>query len=163
MSVVVSDTSPIRALDHLKLTSLFSRLYGEVLIPPGVAEELCDPASSLPPLEWANIPGLRLRAPSDIGRVSQLLDELDRGESEAIVLAIEVHAAALLVDERQARGIAVSLGLKPVGTLAMLIRAKEQGFVSAVTPLMEQLRTGIGFHISPALHAEIRHLAKEED
>ncbi len=68
MSVIVSDTSPIRALDHLKLTSLLKRLYGEVLIPPSVAEELCAPDSALPPLEWTSIPGLRVQAPTDTAR-----------------------------------------------------------------------------------------------
>lgn len=79
MSVVVSDTSPVRALDHLGLTSLLERLYGEVLIPPGVAAELRNPDSALPPLEWASIPGLRVQAPSDAARVEQLLQTLDRG------------------------------------------------------------------------------------
>ena len=44
MSVVVSDTSPIRALKHLKLTSLLTQLFGEVLVPPGVADELRNPS-----------------------------------------------------------------------------------------------------------------------
>jgi uncharacterized protein len=161
VSVVVSDTSPIRALAHLKLTSLLEELYGEVLIPPGVAEELCDPVSSLPPLEWASIPGLRLQAPRDALRVEQLLRVLDRGESEAIVLALEVHAAALIVDERDARSVAMSLGLRPVGVLAMLVRAKEEGRIVAVNPLMDQLRAGMGFRISPSLYAEISRLAGE--
>ncbi len=73
MSVVVSDTSPIRALDHLKLTSLLERSYGEVLIPPSVAAELRDPDSALPMLDWASIPGLRMQAPSDLAKVEELL------------------------------------------------------------------------------------------
>ncbi len=161
MSVVVSDTSPIRALDHLALTSLLERLYGEVLIPPAVAEELCNPESALPPLDWASIPGVRVQAPSDAARVEQLLRTLDRGESEAIALAMEVHAVALLVDERAARSVAISLGLKPVGVLAMLVRAKEEDLVTAVRPLMNRLRAGIDFRISPGLYAEISRLAGE--
>lgn len=161
MSVVVSDTSPIRALDHLKLTSLLERFYGEVLIPPSVAAELRDPDSALPMLDWASIPGLRMQAPSDLARVEELLQLLDRGESEAIALAMEVHAAALLVDKREARSVAISLGLRPVGVLSMLVRAKEEGHLTAIKPLMDQLRTGIGFHISPALFAEVLRLAGE--
>lgn len=161
MSVVVSDTSPIRALDHLKLTPLLERLYGEVLIPPGIADELADPASALPPLDWSNVPGLRMQAPTDTARVAQLLSTLDRGEAEAIALALEVHAAALLVDEREARSIALSLGLKPVGVLAMLVRAKGMGLIPAVCPLMDRLRSGIGFRISPMLYTEISRLAGE--
>lgn len=161
MSVVVSDTSPIRALDHLDLLSLLERLYGEVLVPPEVADELRSPDSALPPLDVGAIPGVRVQAPTDTGRVQRLLLTLDRGESEAIALALEVHAAALLVDERQARSVAASLGLRLVGVLAMLVRAKEMGLVSAVRPLMDRLRNGIDFRISTPLYAEIARLAGE--
>lgn len=74
---------------------------------------------------------------------------------------MEVHASALLVDERAARSVAISLGLKPVGVLAMLVRAKEERLVAAVRPLMDQLGAGIDFRISPALYAEISRLAGE--
>jgi len=161
VSVVVSDTSPIRALDHLGPTSLLEKFYGEVLIPPGVADELRDPDSALPPLELANIPGVRVQAPHDAAQVERLQQVLDRGESEAITLAIEVNAAALLVDERAARTVAASLGLKSIGVLAALLRAKVEGLVDAVRPLMDQLRTGIDFWISPSLYAEICRLADE--
>lgn len=70
MSVVVGATSPIRALNHLGLTSLMQKLYGEVLIPPGVAQELRDPRSALPPLDWTTIPGVRVQAPSSTARVA---------------------------------------------------------------------------------------------
>ncbi|HQL75198.1 MAG: hypothetical protein BWX88_03775 [Planctomycetes bacterium ADurb.Bin126] len=161
MSVVVSDSSPIRALDHLNLTLLLQRIYGEVLVPPGVAKELESRASALPPLDCTAIPGLRIQAPRDAKQVQHLQQTLDQGESEAIVLALEVGAAALLVDERAARSVALSLGLKPVGVLATLVRAKEIGMIPAVKPLMDRLRAGIGFRISPALYAEIARLAAE--
>jgi predicted nucleic acid-binding protein len=161
MTVVVSDTSPIRALDFLKLTFLLKELYGDVLVPPGVATELSDPNAALPPLDWEAIPGLRVQVPRDVARIEQLLQTLDRGESEAIALALEVRAAAILVDERAARAVAASLGLKPVGVLAMLLRAKERGLIPVVRPLMDQLRSGIDFRISSTLHAEISRLAGE--
>lgn len=161
MSVVVSDTSPIRALDHLRMLSLLRELYGEILIPPGVAAELLNPDSALPPLDWKTIPGVTLQAPTDAARVSALREELDLGESEAIALALEVHASALLVDERAARAIAASLGLKSVGVLAMLVEAKRRGLTPSLGPLMHQLQTGIGFHISPILFSEVLRLAGE--
>jgi uncharacterized protein len=161
VSAVVSDTSPIRALDHLGLTFVLQRFYGEVLVPPGVAQELRDPLSALPPLKWSSIPGLRVQAPKDMARVDMLLQTLDRGESEAIALALEIRAEALLVDEREARSVAVSLGLKPIGVLAMLVRAKEESLVDEVKPLMDRLRSGIDFRISQALYEQISSLAGE--
>lgn len=161
MTVVVSDTSPLRALDHLKLTWLLQSLYGEVLIPPAVAQELQDPASALPPLDWRSVPGVTVRAPVDKKRVEDLTQTLDQGEAEAICLGLEVRASALLVDERAARAVAASLGLRPVGVLAVLVRAKELGHISEVRPLLDLLRTDIGFYISRPLYAEIVRLAGE--
>jgi predicted nucleic acid-binding protein len=161
MSVVVSDTSPIRALVYLELTGLLQQFYGEVLIPPGVANELADSDSALPRLDVNSVPGLRVQAPSDAVRVRELEELLDHGESEAIALALEVHADALIVDERAARSVAVGLGLKPVGVLAMLVRAKEEGLVDAVKPLTDRLRLGIDFRISTSLYSEIMRLAGE--
>lgn len=63
MSAVVSDTSPIRALDHLELTLLLKHLYGEVLIPPGVVEEPRDPNSALPPWSGRGFPACESKHP----------------------------------------------------------------------------------------------------
>ena len=161
MSIVVSDTSPIRALDHLGLLQLLQLLYGEILIPPGVAEELSRPTSKLLPLNWSKIPSLRVQMPTNILQIEQFQQVLDQGESEAIALALEVDATALLVDERAARSVATSFGVKVVGVLAVLISAKEQNLIPAVAPLMDQLQAGIDFRISQSLYLEIKRLSGE--
>ena len=51
---------------------------------------------------------------------------LDRGESEAIVLAKELHADFLLMDERLGTSTAESMGISTIGLLGVLIKAKEQ-------------------------------------
>jgi len=137
------------------------RLYGDILVPPGVVAELRDADAPVPPLDWASIPGARVQAPHDLARVAGLRETLDLGESEAIALALEVDAAALLVDERAARAVAESLGLRPVGVPAMLVRAKHRGFVAAVGPLMDRIRSGIGFRISASLYATMPQRAGE--
>ena len=69
MSVVVSDTSPIRALHHLGLLHLLSKLFGEVLIPPAVAAELESPASGLTKIDIERLPSIRVLAPIDRRRL----------------------------------------------------------------------------------------------
>ena len=97
MAIVVSDTSPLRALAHVGRLDLLGAIYGEVLVPPAVADELQDLASGFPPLAVASIPAVRVQAPSDPALVARFLRELDWGESEALALAIEVGAMIILM------------------------------------------------------------------
>ena len=73
MIVVVSDTSPIRALHHLQLLDLFSRMYGTVLIPPAVASELESPAKAFAPVPISQIPGFEIRGIADQSAIEELL------------------------------------------------------------------------------------------
>jgi len=159
--IVVSDTSPLRALAHVNRLDLLSAIYGEVLVPPAVADELKDTASALPPIEVAAIPGVRVQAPSDPSLVLRFRSSLDPGESEALALAIEVGAKIILIDEALGRAAAERIGIQPVGVLGVLVRAKQMGLVAAVIPLMNRLRDELGFFISPDLYATVKRLAVE--
>lgn len=104
---------------------------------------------------------LEVRGPRDGNRVASLLLELDRGESEAIALAIEVGTTELLIDESDGRQVARRLGLEPVGVIGLLIRAKVRGHVPAVLPLLDRLQDELNFFISSALRSEAARLAGE--
>jgi predicted nucleic acid-binding protein len=159
--IVVSDTSPIRALAHLELVDLLDALYGEVFIPPAVVFELERRTQRFAPFYVRLYPFLKIVAPTDNGQVSELLAILDPGEAESIVLAEEIRADQLLMDELKGRAEAVRRGLKPMGVLGVLLRAKEQAILTAVIPLLEQLEQAINFFVSPALRAEIRRQSTE--
>jgi predicted nucleic acid-binding protein len=163
MALVVSDTSPIRALAFLNLLDLLRAVYVEVLIPPAVEAELRQPqASHVPVVNVASLPFVRLQAPQDQIFLGQLLQQgLHRGEAEALVLAGEVQASTILMDERAGRAMAKQLGLVPTGVLGTLVEAKQRGLVTAVLPLMEHLEQGLRFFISPALRATVLQLAGE--
>src|SRR5262245_50561356 len=98
MSIVVSDTSPIRAFHFLNQIPLLQRLFGNVIIPPAVANELIHPASQFVPLDLSLMPFVEIRAPQDQQRVAQFATSLDVGEAEAITLAVEL-GVLLLIDE----------------------------------------------------------------
>jgi uncharacterized protein len=159
--IVVSDTSPLRALAHLNLLSLLPEFFGEVWIPPTVARELEHPRGAVAPLFPQRFPWLRIEAPRDAAQVAELLKQLDRGEAEAIALARELKASGILVDESEARAVAKQMGFEAIGTLGLLIRAKQANRVILVRPLVDRLRKETRFYVSDALYDEVVRLAGE--
>ena len=149
--IVVSDTSPLRALAHLGLLPLLGDLYGVVLVPPAVVSELANSPAELPSIEITSLTFIRVQGPSDPNIVRQLRRTLDAGESEALALALEVGADAVLVVERQARAEAVRLGMRPLGVLGFLSRCKSEHRIPALKPLIERLRKEIGFFVADSL------------
>lgn len=161
MTVVVSDTSPIRCLAHLSLMGLFQDLFGQVLIPPSVQAELLRPAGNSPALALSPFAFVRVQSPRDQKLVQQLLERLDPGEAEALALAIEVQPATLIIDERRGRRIAQQHGVPMIGTLGILLEAKRQGRLGIIRPLIERLDNELRFFVSAGLRARALHLAGE--
>ena len=150
-AIVVSDTSPIRALHFLGQADLLCSLFGEVLVPPAVAAELEHPRSSLTRIAISDLTGVRIIAPRDVSRVTELLADLDPGEAEAIVLALEVHADYLIADENKGRQTAARLGLTVIGALGVLLKARERGLTGPIPARIQRLRAGLGFFIDERL------------
>ena len=161
MAVIVSDTSPIRTLCHLGRIDWLQSLFSEVFIPPAVVSELEHPASRLAPILVSAISHLRVRAPNSQGRVNELLSSLDRGESEAIALAEELHADLILMDELDGRETAERLGIAVTGTLGILLRAKQQGLCQEIRPLMDRLQSELNFFVAPPLRTLVLQAAGE--
>lgn len=88
---------------------------------------------------------------------------LDRGESEAILLAQQLGAQLLLIDERRGRAEAQRLGIRVTGLLGILVEAKRQKLIVAVKPLMDQLIASSAFRISPELYKLILNMATENE
>ena len=155
MSVVVSDTSPIRALAYLEFLSILSELYGDVVIPTAVSQELTRRGKVFAPLTQEELARFRVCDPTEDITAPPDFEELDAGERDAIRLAIEISADGLLIDERLGRRVAMQLGLQITGTLGVLSQAKHRGLVSAIAPLLERLQTEINFFIAPSLKQTI--------
>ena len=161
MSVVVSDTSPIRCLAYLRLLDSLPILFGRVLVPPAVVDELSVHVFGFAQLDPATIPFLEVRAPIDAALVRHLQSRLHLGEAEALALAVEVRPDAVLIDEKTGRAMAKQLGLVPLGVLGTLVKAKRAGLVPALSPLMTRLKVEVGFRISADVERRILDLAGE--
>ena len=114
------DTSALSALLKLGHCELLWRLYGDVLIPEAVRTELGRTFASLPTF-------VRCERVTNGAEVLRLSRELDPGEAEAIVLAREIHADALLMDEAKDRRIAMREGLPLIGLVGVVLFAKREG------------------------------------
>lgn len=159
--IVVSDTSPITSLAAISRLDLLRRLYGTVVVPQAVYQELTNPpgqpgGADVQSLSWFTVAVARDRA-----RVAALLDELDLGEAEAIVLTGELSGDLLLMDERLGREVAERLGLKIVGTVGVLLAAKQQGYLAAVQPVLDELIDLARFRVSGALYEAVLKAAGE--
>lgn len=148
--VVISDTSPVRYLVLIGQVELLSVLYTEVLIPEAVADELQQPGTPELVRRWiAHRPSWLQVVPPTARPASVSLVDLDRGERDAIVLALHLKADLVLMDEREGVQEARRLGLTVTGTLGVLDRAAERGVIELV-PAIARLRQ-TNFRIDPSL------------
>lgn len=162
--IVVSDTSPISNLILVGHVHLLPALFGIVIIPEAVYQELLANGSNhpitqtLPSLTW-----LEVHSVTDQSRVESLERErnLDPGEANAIVLALELQATQILIDERLGRLEAKRQGLIVTGILGVLLAAKRQNLIVEVRPLVNALIQQANFRISPQLYREVLLLAGE--
>jgi len=87
--------------------------------------------------------------------------DLDEGESQALALALEIHADGVLIDEAHGRAVALELGMVPIGVLGILVRAKKRGHLPAVAPVIEALLTRARFRMADELVQSALRLAGE--
>ena len=160
--IIVSDTSPINNLAAINHLYLLHQLYGTVLIPEAVYQELTDPnfpvagATEVQTLDW-----IQTRSVRDRTLVEALSNELDIGEAEAIALAVEIQADQILIDERRGRLIASRLNLRYTGILGVLVEAKSQGLIAEVKPLLDALISEAGFWVAEPLYNSVLQLINE--
>lgn len=152
--IIVSDTT---CLCHLALVGqheLLHQLFGSVVIPPAVAAELAQGALKRPEIsEVLHAGWLEVRTLEDTCRADELAQTLDRGEAEALVLAIELDCP-LLMDDLPGRRCAQSMKLKFTGTLGVLVAAKAKGMIPLIQPVIHRMIHEDGFRVSGSLIAQ---------
>ena len=155
MSVVVSDTSPLHYLILCGAETILPNLFKQVVIPPMVFHELQQPNTPPPVREWArSLPTwVAIQKPKSL----HLSLDVDAGELEAICLAQEIKAVAVLMDDRAGRSAAIHCGLAVVGTIGLLEQAAARGLLK-LPEVMERLR-----RTNARLDSELIHAALARD
>jgi predicted nucleic acid-binding protein len=143
--IVISDTSPLNYLVLIGESDVLPALFGRVLVPNGVMLELQHERTPEVVRAFASCPPPWLEVRAAKSRMDQ--PRLGPGESEAIALASELKADALLVDDRDARRAAKQAGLFVTGTLGVLEAAAAAGLTQLRPSLDRLARTS--FRMSP--------------
>lgn len=147
--IVVADTSPICYLVLIDQFQLLPQLFGEIAIPQAVYDELTSPDTPISLQSWINqVPNwLVIYSIKPVQDVQ--LDRLHIGEKEAIILAHDLKADLIIIDEKAARKVAISKGLKVTGLLGILEMASKQNLID-LKIVIERLQKTT-FRISPRL------------
>jgi len=127
--IVVADTSPINYLLLIEEIDILAKMYGRVVIPRAVREELLRPSAPDVVRMWASELPTWIEVQIPRNAPDESLAWLDLGERDAIMLAAELHADQLIVDDRQGRHEAEKRGIRVMGTLGVLREAATLGLL----------------------------------
>lgn len=136
--IIIADSSPLIALAVISKLELLDKLYEEIYVPNAVFQELADNdkafANELRRFLTGRIKEVKNRLAVDV-----LLSDIGAGEAEAIILALEQHPDVVLIDDLKARKFAKLRGLNIIGTLGILLKAKKEGLVQEIKPLLDDM------------------------
>lgn len=160
--IVVSNTSPLINLAMIGELDLLQKLYDVIYIPQAVFDEIVIKGEGqIGAEEIKNSAWIKVLPVQNRLLVKSLFLQLDIGESEAIVLAIERGANLVLLDEKRGRNIASEFNLRPFGLLGVLVQAKKLGLILEIKPLIDKLRHVAGFWIDDKLYRAVLNSVNE--
>ena len=145
----VTNSTCLIGLERIERLDILPQVFDTVFAPPAVAKEVRTS------LDW-----LRVQAVANPSVTIALRTQMDEGEAEAISLALELENVLLILDDKKARRVAQQMGMKVIGTVGMLLRAKRQGVIAEVKPLLLKL-TEANFRISQGIIQEALRLSGE--
>jgi predicted nucleic acid-binding protein len=157
---LICDTSPIQYLHQLELLHVLPKLAKQIFVPSAVVEEIKIGHSlgvNLPKLEevdWINV----RRPRSDLAL--PLVTNLGPGETEVLMLALEMPGVVVVLDDASARELAETLDLRLTGTLGLLLDAKKAGLVPTLRPLLDRLES-LRFRLAPHTFSAVLRLCGE--
>lgn len=161
MTVWVVNTSPLIFLGHLGRLGLLQYAGRNIYIPLAVAEEVAEkPDAAALAVQIACGTWIQVRDVSDQTAVNLVRSALHKGEAEAIVLATELQAERLVMDDHDARRFADRCGLNTVGTLGILLAAKQRGDIVSLRSEIDRL-LAMGFRVNPQLVTAVLQQAGE--
>ena len=151
MRKVVVNTTPLIALSHVGQLDILKKLYGGIIIPKAVYRELSVKTESTckkavdRSLEWIRVENIKNQMAKTMYKT-----QLHDGEVEVMILSKEIAADVVIIDDSNAKKHAKYLGLPVTGTLGVLIKAKREGLINELKPILYQM-TENGIYISQSL------------
>jgi len=127
---IISDTSYFIILTNIGELELLQKVYGQIVTTPEIVAEF---GETLP--EWVEIAEVK-----DKYRQTILELQIDKGESSAIALALETPDSVVILDDYKARKIAERLGVTFTGTIGVIIKAKLNGTIPSIKPIIEKIK-----------------------
>jgi len=138
--IIIADSSPLIALARIGHLDLLPKLCSRILVPQAVWEEVTVRNSKAPGAnEVSRLKWIEIERPSP-EFVEPLVILVDRGEAEAIGLALTIPDCLLLMDDARARRVAGRLNIRMIGTVGLLRRAKKAKLIDKLRPLLEALQ-----------------------
>lgn len=140
MRKVIVNTTPLIALCHVGQLNLLKKMYGEIMIPHAVYRELSEKQESVckkqvdASLDWIHVEEIENQMAK-----SMFKTQLHDGEVEVMILAKERDADIVIIDDANAKKHAKYLKLPVTGTLGVLIKAKKQGYISELKPIIQEM------------------------
>lgn len=146
--IVIADTGPLNYLILIQAVDVLPSLYGRIVVPSSVCEELSRSRAPETVRRWITRPPdwLEMRAPNSPPDAALIAAGLDPGERDAILLAEELRADRVILDDLAGRKEAKRRHLAFTGTLGVLSAAAERGLLD-LTVAVEALRQTT-FHVS---------------
>lgn len=147
---IISDTSCLIILTNIGELELLHHLYGQITTTLDIATEY---GETLP--EWVEIVSV-----ADKSKQQLLELQIDKGESSAIALALETPGSTIILDDNKARKIATQLGLTFTGTIGIVVKAKLQGLIPSIKPIIAKIKQ-TNFRLSAEIELQALKQANE--
>ena len=157
--IIIADSSALVAVSTCQALGLLDALFGTVLVPTAVYDEVCAPGKPQSEALKSYLSG-KVRS---IDMSQQRLHKtagLGKGELEAMLLYKSVSANVLLIDDQRAKKSAFANGLETMGSLGLLLLAKDEGLLSEITPRVRLLENSNAY-LNPLLIAQVLQRAGE--
>ena len=159
-TLVIVNTSPLLYLYQVNYLELLQQLYSTITVPPAVPQELeTGKLQGVDVPEVNSIEWIQIRPVASATIIPAVID-LGQGEAEVIALGLENPGSLLVFDDSLGRRIADLYRLKYTGTLGILVKAKQSGYLSAVAPVIKMLRSK-GMWLTDKIISDVLRLSGE--
>ncbi len=162
--IIVSNASPLINISRLKLFHHLPAVYKKLVIPEAVFKEVVEKGKSrtgaIEVLDGLKSGFIERKRVSNSLAVSALSEFFGSGEAEAIVLASEISADAILLDDNKARIVGQSMSLNVIGTIGILLDLKGRNIIPEIRPYLNKAVMH-GFRISSDLYNRVLQKAGE--